>query len=396
MYALDPHIFWNWDCDTNSTELVLALSKWINDRNIRLRDFRLAWDTEGLLEAEYFRFLQEQRKDKKTHACRVVNHILDSKVDPYNQILASNLPPDIQEVLSYPLIYQTLISMAVNKTELIVVLSDSTIVTYEMRDKLCHTLGREAILFVSEFNQRLFIRTEGKTDWKHIKASFEKLKQQGKFLGLCLDFDEFEDEELDKKLHKGGDAKLLRFCQEASKTPTDRHIIGIFDRDDSNIVKDVTDTQNLPGHFKVWSANVYSFAIPVPIHRTYMANDICIEFYYHDECIRQKDPEGRRLFISNEFDSLTGLLESDADELACVTICRDLNKLQNPNKISVIEAQVYLNDRANKTSKSIALGKNDFANHILCEQPGFTQFDISAFERIFEIILAIRNKAYST
>ena len=49
----------------------------------------------------------------------------------------------------------------------------------------------------------------------------------------------------------------------------------------------------------------FSFTLPLPDKRSDLKG-ISIEFYYTDNEIQRSDKDGRRLYLSNEFDSKSG------------------------------------------------------------------------------------------
>jgi DNA modification methylase len=215
-----------------------------------------------------------------------------------------------------------------------------------------------------------FVITEGKTDWKHLKAAYLRLKSSG-FLpdDFLIEFMEFENGV------EMGDSKLLEMCRSYALANQARKTIFIFDRDKDSTVKDVSD-QTLG--FKDWTNNVYSFAIPIPLHR--LDNPaISIEFYYTDRDIIRKDKNGRRLFFTSEFNPTSGW--HNEDDL----VCHELNKIRGSKK--VLDSMVY-----NKKNENVALSKNDYAINILNGIDGFDDLDIYEFSNIFEIIQLIQDR----
>ncbi|MCJ7634514.1 RNA-directed DNA polymerase, partial [Candidatus Bathyarchaeota archaeon] len=214
---------------------------------------------------------------------------------------------------------------------------------------------------------RPLVITEGKTDWKHLKSALRSLKCKGLFLDLEIDFQ--EDESSDVK----GEDWIPKHCKSLSLAKQSVPTICICDRDVARTIKKVSSDSD---DYKDWGKNVYSFAIPVPSHRQAIP-DISIEFYYTDEDIKRKDAQGRRLFLSNEFNRSSGRhLEEDL-------VCNDRNKVRSSN-IKVIDSEVY-----NKDNVNVALTKNDFAENVLNEVDGFRDLDVSEFSKIFEIIKTI-------
>lgn len=212
---------------------------------------------------------------------------------------------------------------------------------------------------------RPLVITEGKTDWKHLKNAIQHIKEASQSSDLQVEFKEYEDD------NQMGGPKLKEFCAQASLVQQMQTTIAIFDRDDPEILRQVT----VPGQpYKHWGHNVYSFAIPIPDHRTDTPN-ISIEFYYTDDEIRQPDSKGRRLYISTEFNP-----RSDKHSIDPQVNCTELNKIGSA-RIAVIDNRVF-----NAANENVALPKSDFADYVLNRAPGFDRFDVSEFRKIFDVI----------
>jgi RNA-directed DNA polymerase len=138
-----------------------------------------------------------------------------------------------------------------------------------------------------------YVYTEGKTDRQHIIKALEKLK-----INISIEFPVIPEKE-----DGGGDSDLLKMCEMYSRHPNSIPLVFIFDRDNSSILHKITQEGET---FKDWKNNVYSFAIPIPNHRQGYEN-VCIEMYYTDEEIKTKDGNGRRLYLTSEFDKETCL-----------------------------------------------------------------------------------------
>jgi RNA-directed DNA polymerase len=210
------------------------------------------------------------------------------------------------------------------------------------------------------------VLTEGQSDWKHLKAALVFFQSQGNYKELSIEFVEQDDD--------GGDEKLLNHCRFGS--PPLKTEICIFDRDKTKIVKQVTDD----GNYKKWNSRMYSFAIPIPKHRT-ETPDVCIELYYKDSDIIRFDKNGRRLFLSNEFYGNSGKHKTQTSEINCT----DLNKIRGT--LTVIDNAVY-----DSKSNNVALPKNDFAKYVLDGVPEFTNMDFSEFGLIFDLIRKIMSE----
>jgi RNA-directed DNA polymerase len=209
------------------------------------------------------------------------------------------------------------------------------------------------------------IITEGKTDVYHLKAAFKSLQEQGFFPSLDIDIRD------QSASGNEGDESLKNFCASLRILSNNEPVIAIFDRDAPKTLSQVHD--ELQG-FKRWSDGVYSFAIPVPTHRR-SHPEICIEFYYSDEEIKQIDPDGRRLFISTEFNQRTW--RHSEDKKLSTT---------NHNYVKSPFPKIIDKDVHDDSDNNVALSKNNFANNIFQSQPGFDKFDFSAFSAIFEVI----------
>lgn len=210
------------------------------------------------------------------------------------------------------------------------------------------------------------IVTEGKTDWKHLKRAFNKMKETGKYDGDLYFFEYGDEIEM-------GDKNLISFCEQLSKIENTKKIICIFDRDVSSTL---TKIEGIEGNvFKKWGNNVFSLAIPVPPHRNGI-NDICIEHYYFDEEIKTYDENKRRLYMSVEFRKKSGLHISEN------VFCIEKNKLGKDNMKIIDNGVFFYEDEEN----NIALSKEKFASNILNENELFRNIKFEQFKPIFDVV----------
>lgn len=201
------------------------------------------------------------------------------------------------------------------------------------------------------------IITEGKTDWKHLKAAFNKLCPE-----LSIEFLEYEDE-LDM-----GDKALKGLAEKLKAVPNNRKIICIFDRDNPDIVK----TYGKQEYCDLGN-DVYAFCLPKISDEL---DGISIEFYYKNEDLEKLDKAGRRLFIGTDFYKTSGN-----------SICSkyQTKKLDKAGKLAVIGEAVY--DRNDlKMENSVALSKSDFAENIYREKEPFDKMDFSNFQLIIDVV----------
>lgn len=216
--------------------------------------------------------------------------------------------------------------------------------------------------------------TEGKTDWKHLKNALNKLKEQDKFNDLDFDFLEYEEE------IQMGDSHLKSLCEQTSKLNNDRKVICIFDRDDDKIINQMdSDVAN----FKDWGNSVYSFCIPKPNHREDY-NKISIEFYYTDDEIKTIEKSNNtRLFFTNEVEEI--IIKSKTNNKTK----SEIRILDEPKEDEENDKRIYCKDVEKITDadgNSLAHSKSLFAEKILNQEEDFNEFNISEFEKVFDII----------
>jgi GTPase SAR1 family protein len=206
------------------------------------------------------------------------------------------------------------------------------------------------------------IWTEGKTDWRYLQKAHKKLG-----LDLNIKFQEFDDDM--------GDQKLLDTCKTFARKRHTGPMLFIFDRDNEYIVKEVNDKYQ---SYKNWGNNVYSFALPIPTHRVGFKN-LCMEFYFADEELKTQDSQGRRLFLTCEFNENSG--KHNLDPTINVGHNVVLKGFTEPQKTKIIDSEVY-----DKSNNNIALSKASFAHNIVNDIEPFCSFDFKEFIQIFEVI----------
>ena len=211
------------------------------------------------------------------------------------------------------------------------------------------------------------VYTEGKSDWRHLKAALDGLQAANQFTSLSLTFDESDED-------RGG-PELARMCKAYSKATRDYSmpIVFVFDRDESNALKSALLDKN---DFHDWGRNVYSAALPVPDHRT-DSPEVCIELLYSDDEITVVDEHGHRLFLSSEFNQESG--RHNVEGLV----------YSYPGKLRNQRLVVMDNDVFDLSNRNVALPKIQFAKYVLESHKGFDGFDFSGFANLFESMLRI-------
>ncbi|MCA6085166.1 AAA family ATPase [Candidatus Endomicrobiellum agilis] len=214
------------------------------------------------------------------------------------------------------------------------------------------------------------ILTEGKTDVMYLKKAKEVLGIED----CDIDFSERKDSKDSKD--SVGDVELRKLLKYVSKIKPGRKIIGIFDRDNDEIVKDIEKDDN---EYKKYSDEVYAFCIPFADQG--YGDSISIEHYFRKEDLCKEDENGRRLFLGDEFyesgNSKNGKFQTNTASLK--------NKIE---KNGVMDEKVYKNKDL-KHADSIALSKGEFASLVTNNAEFIEDFDFSNFNLIFDKIKRI-------
>lgn len=202
------------------------------------------------------------------------------------------------------------------------------------------------------------IWTEGKTDSQYLKRAADVLGFQPR-----IEFPVATDM---------GDDQLLKQCVALSKASQVKPTIFIFDRDNPDIVGKVTDGNK---SYKAWGNNVFSFAIPNPDHRP-SDSGLCIEMFFQDHDLKRASVDGRRIYLSAEFNPTSGRHLSDP-----ALSVGHKGKLSSPNRVRVLDSEVY-----DQNHKNVALSKSEFSDLVASAQGAFGAVDFHAFRRIFSIV----------
>ncbi len=205
--------------------------------------------------------------------------------------------------------------------------------------------------------KKTVVITEGKTDKAYLEAAIKSLGVDAKF-EIYVPEGDF------------GDAKLKALLSSLAHFNNPRKIVGIFDRDNKIVTKDIWDVP-----FKDHGNNVFSFCIPVPEERQSYKN-LCIELYFQESDLK-KEHEGRRLHFSNEVEKR---INSTNNKQIGYQILQEPIQSDEFNKI-VIEDNIGSNESMlSKTAFSSALNSSDEFRESL---------DFSNFKLIFDILAEI-------
>ena len=224
---------------------------------------------------------------------------------------------------------------------------------------------------IEEDNSKTLIITEGKTDWMHMKNAYYKLLESNKINDLNIKFLEYED--------SLGDSRLYQLYDNLSIMNSKNKIICIFDRDNKQMVNKVCSNGK---DYKFNKNNIYSMAIPIPEHRKDIS-EICIEHYYLDVDIK-KEKNGRRLYLGNEFSYMSGRHKDDKN-----IFCGNKNKCGDLS-YKIIDSDCFVGN-INDENTNIAMSKKDFATNIVEGIDEFSNVNVDAFKKIFDVISEIQS-----
>lgn len=207
---------------------------------------------------------------------------------------------------------------------------------------------------------RVYIHTEGATDYLHLHVALKKLQSSGEFTDLSVGWDDHSRRE------QLGDKRLLQLCEDTANGPKqDRLNVFVFDRD----IADTVAKAERDGEPRVRGNGVVSLCLPVPAHRPAAAL-MCIEHLYTDEFLYQQDAAGRRLFSREEFRP-DGFHHTE-DYL-----------YRQPKTTLIVDSDVLVTSGENR-GKSIALSKKQFALYVSEQIDPFAAPDLSGFRPFFE------------
>lgn len=215
------------------------------------------------------------------------------------------------------------------------------------------------------------IITEGKTDWKHIKSAIKALGVKD-FYGEFLEYE-----------YSMGDDTLFKLLQDMAKVSPARVIIGLFDRDNPNLLSQLP--VNESNKYTLFSDVVYGVVLPLKNQDLY-GDTISIEHYYKKEDLLKTTSDGKRLFLGDEFyevgNSRDGKFQSKFKGIA--------NKAKNNG---IIDEKVFASeDLEQKTS--LALSKGKFAELIYRGDEFAENFDFSAFDELICILKELCEDKY--
>ncbi len=217
-----------------------------------------------------------------------------------------------------------------------------------------------------EKNNKPLIITEGKTDCKHIGNAIKVLGRTDVDIEFYECGDVFGSRELEK---------MLEILSRVKRT---RLVIGIFDRDEEKVLKDLGAEHS---KYKSYGNNVYAFAIPLVNEDIYGVKTISIEHYYTKKDLLKEDKEHRRLFLGEEFHS-----SGNSKDGRYQTRIGGIGNKVGVN--GIIDEKVYDAKKDLEQKYSIALSKSGFAE-LIGDDDYARGFDFSNFNKILDVIREI-------
>ncbi len=209
---------------------------------------------------------------------------------------------------------------------------------------------------------KIIIFCEGETDYKHLEMALEYFQNNGYFTSLKLEL-------TDKKI-KGWDGLKKKFDNMIGSRLLNKHV-AIFDSDVPELFKDYP-----PNTCKKIDDNLFVVVIPTPEHLA-DGERFCIEMLYKKQDFQRKDSNGRRIYLSQEFNKTTGMHLSERVFTAPIS----------GNKL-VIDSNVFSLDNPTDSTATVSLSKNHFAGLI---QENRQTVDFSGFKKLFEYLRDIQD-----
>lgn len=295
-----------------------------------------------------------------------------------------NLFPNVQFIVSShsPFLNMGLADEAIERTQIfdldnngIACSPENNILYKEVYDLMVNENQRYADKYKELYAKvkdidRPIIITEGKTDWKHIKAALAHFKSKNEYDDINVEILEYDFD--------FGDSKLHNLLYQYKLFPHRYKVIGIFDCDEANGKNIHTE-----GGIRKYSTNIWGMSIPVPEFRNYNTSGISIEFLYHDDDLKRKDENGRRLYITSEFNENGRLIE---DVKIGVKNNHDVKNYIQPSKEKIQADEVIDID-----GNSLALSKEMFAQNILEKNGDFANVSFDAFKSVFDRLKEVLN-----
>jgi RNA-directed DNA polymerase len=197
--------------------------------------------------------------------------------------------------------------------------------------------------------------TEGESDGLHLRAAHRYFTARGEFTDISF--------EIHMNSGRYGHDALLRRCKALADVEHTKPCVCLFDRDTPKIIKEVGGVVG----WRNWGKGVVSAVLVPPPWR---AERVCIELLHDESVIKTVDENGRRLFVGDEFDVVTGHHTYEP------------YTTPHPRRDALVYEDVHTKD----DGKSIGLSKTAFAEAIVNESGGFADVSFAGFHGTMEKI----------
>ena len=212
------------------------------------------------------------------------------------------------------------------------------------------------------------VMAEGPTDLLHLKAAFDRFRDDGHLFDILPRFQNFSGDV--------GDSELWETLRRIAKADVHELTVGIFDCDSPAFLRKSSLAPG--GHVQV-GEKVYAFCLAAP--NSSLSGEFCIESLYSRKDATMLDGSGRRLFFGDEFDATNGLSHDG-----------EFRRL-HPQKKSIV-----VSDQVTRVSGggSVLLSKANFASLVSEKVPPFDRVSFEGFKEtwrgIRELVIANSRK----
>lgn len=202
---------------------------------------------------------------------------------------------------------------------------------------------------------------EGQSDPLHLQAALQWFQSKGEFTDLRIICYRYP------KGRQMSNSELKKQLDQRSKWRSNEDLeIYLFDRDDPAYM----DMEGGDGKPVCHAKNIYSMLLPIVPHRK--SPKVCIEHFYNNADLLKADSEGRRIYLSTEFDVVSAYCAAE--------------RVSTTRKKALLSDYEYILDYGviDGYERNVALSKMAFAKNVLSQNPPFDQMDFSHFSLIFE------------
>lgn len=223
---------------------------------------------------------------------------------------------------------------------------------------------------LKQFENKIIIYTEGKTDVEYLKIALDKLEG---YQEIKNRIEYFDIESAERK----GDSELEKIYNYLQVGDDQNIKICMFDRDNSKYI--ISESS-----FEKGKNRVYKFCIPIPSHRK-ESDLISIEHYLKNEELMTENSEGRRIFLAQEF-SNKGIYKKTKNMMCRYVVNNSTKAGYHPLLIIDGNDDKKVYSIEDDDENNYALSKSEFVSNIKRNVEGFNNFDFSEFSKIFDVI----------